>query len=491
MAKQSIIQDGFEFPQADWDGGIQLAAKVVQGQGNEGKYYLINASDIDWEGAQFSNVETSTTYNEATYETGKGDNYWYKKNDDETYSVISDTEASSYTGQLYTKTTTKLKTLISSTGKLLSILDDEFAKITAATGDLGDYVAQINSNTKAIELLNNSSTIEGSVEYKILQAISDYAKKSEVRIYDVDENSYISISENGVDDDGHQLYKISLSENFQNLLTAIGTPKSDSAEATGLFKTVDDLSDNVDKIQIVKEGTATEGYAATYTFTNADGQTTTINIPKDQFLKSVSYVAEKPSTSEGNSDSVEFPALRFEWQLDNVAITYVSVAGLVEDTTYDVKTGESFLKKETATTEGSSYVFYIDYDALKAQLETDFDFSSKIDEVKELVNKVQDSADKAQTTADSALDLAKSNKSEIGVKTNDDVIGDKVDLSEDLTLAEGDKYSLDGVTVLTAPTGGITLSSGTSYYPVSQALEETGLYKSLTEINNQLKWQII
>lgn len=117
--------------------------------------------------------------------------------------------------------------------------------------------------------------------------------------------------------------------------------------STGLVKDVEDLakkdteltdqitilSKNVDKIKVKKLTSAENGFAATYEFTDATGGTVNINIPKDQFLKSVTYVDKAPDVEEGNSTSTTFPALRFEWQFADKTITktvtYVSVSSLI------------------------------------------------------------------------------------------------------------------------------------------------------------------
>ena len=198
--------------------------------------------------------------------------------------------------------------------------------------------------------------------------------------------------------------------------------------STGLVKAVEDLtnkdtdlagqintlSGKVDKIKVEKLTTAENGFAATYKFTDAAGGTVNINIPKDQFLKGVEYVATKPEQAEGNSADIEFPALKFEWQLPEQAVTYVSVKSLVDN--YGIKEGEKYLCKE----DGSNN-FYIDFDALKtAIIGSETDEASVLGKIKAATTKaiaaestandaksVADSAASAATTASTAAEQAK------------------------------------------------------------------------------------
>lgn len=179
--------------------------------------------------------------------------------------------------------------------------------------------------------------------------------------------------------------------------------------STGLVKDVEDLtkkdtelagqittlSGKVDKIKIDKLTTADDGFAATYKFTDAVGKEVKINIPKDQFLKAVTYVADKPAKAEGNSADIEFPALKFEWQLPEQAVTYVSVKSLIDN--YGIKEGELYLKKDNSNN------FYIDFDALKTAIIGSEDTADSV------LGKIKVAADKAaaaKTAADTATSTA-------------------------------------------------------------------------------------
>lgn len=190
------------------------------------------------------------------------------------------------------------------------------------------------------------------------------------------------------------------------LESTVGKKGSGDNASTGLVKDVEDLakkdtelagqittlSGNVDKIKVEKLTTAENGFAATYKFTDATGTAVSINIPKDQFLKGVKYAATKPEPAEGNSADTEFPALRFEWQLSEQAVTYVSVKSLVDN--YGIKEGETYLKKDESNN------FYIDFDALKTAIIGSEDVADSV------LGKIKAATDKA-TTAESTANVAK------------------------------------------------------------------------------------
>ena len=185
--------------------------------------------------------------------------------------------------------------------------------------------------------------------------------------------------------------------------------------STGLVKDVEDLTkkdteltgkintltEKVNNIKVEKLTTADNGFAATYQFTNAAGDPVKINIPKDQFLKGVTYVADKPEQAEGNSASITFPALRFEWQFADEtitqAVTYVSVKSLIDN--YGIKEGEKYLKKDESNN------FYIDFDALEKALKADIIGSEDVAD--SVLGKIKAATDKA-TTAESTANAAKS-----------------------------------------------------------------------------------
>ena len=184
------------------------------------------------------------------------------------------------------------------------------------------------------------------------------------------------------------------SDNSTGLVKDVEDLKSEDTKLAGQINT---LSEKVNNIKVEKTTPESESFAATYKFTGAAGNTVNINIPRDQFLKSVTYVEKAPEASEGNSERTTFPALRFEWlfadETITQAVTYVSVKSLVDN--YGIKEGEKYLKKDTSNN------FYINFGVLKDDIigsETDAD---------SILGKIKAATDKA-TTAESTANAAKS-----------------------------------------------------------------------------------
>ena len=214
------------------------------------------------------------------------------------------------------------------------------------------------------------------------------------------------------------------------LESTVGKKGSGDNASTGLVKDVEDLTnkdtelagqinvlnENVNKIKVEKLTTAEGDFAATYQFTNAAGDTVNINIPKDQFLKSVKYVATIQDLPEGDSASIEdtdFPALRFEWQLSEQAVTYVSVKSLIGSEA-DV---DSILGKIKAATDKA--------DAAKTAAET---ATSTAKTASETASAASTAAADAAKTANAAKTTADANTTNIttntaAIKKNTDAIG--------------------------------------------------------------------
>ena len=202
------------------------------------------------------------------------------------------------------------------------------------------------------------------------------------------------------------------------LESTVGKKGSGDIASTGLVKDVEDLkskdtelvnqittlSENVNKIKVENLNTPESGsFAAIYKFTDAAGNTVNINIPKDQFLKGVKYVEKAPEVAEGNSADTTFPALRFEWQLSEQAVTYVSVKSLIDN--YGIATDEKYLKKDNSNN------FYIDFDALKLAIIGSEDAA---DSVLGKIKAAKTAADTATSTANTASTAATEAKTAAG-----------------------------------------------------------------------------
>lgn len=109
------------------------------------------------------------------------------------------------------------------------------------------------------------------------------------------------------------------------------------------------LETQVPTISLVKEQNSGD-YAAIYTFTAYNGTTTTINIPKDQFLQGVEYVATAPNGSTP-AEAELYPAMVFTWVVDTdnesvsptQATTIIPVADLVSGAETKADTALSYL----------------------------------------------------------------------------------------------------------------------------------------------------
>ena len=191
------------------------------------------------------------------------------------------------------------------------------------------------------------------------------------------------------------------SDNSTGLVKDVEDLKSEDTKLAGQINT---LSEKVNNIKVEKLNTPeSESFAATYKFTGADGIPVNINIPKDQFLKSVTYVEKAPEAPEENSPGIEFPALKFEWQLSEHAVTYVSVKSLVDN--YGIATDEKYLKKDNSNN------FFIDFDALKpAIIGSETDANSVLGKIKAATDK----ATTAENTANAASTAATEAKTAAG-----------------------------------------------------------------------------
>ena len=212
------------------------------------------------------------------------------------------------------------------------------------------------------------------------------------------------------------------------LESTVGKKGSGNIASTGLVKDVEDLvkqdtalDDKITtlsgKVNNIKVETATpesNSFAATYKFTDAAGNTVNINIPKDQFLKSVTYVADKPAEAEGNSADIDFPALKFVWQLPEQAVTYVSVKSLIDN--YGIQEGEKYLKKDNSNN------FYINFSVLKDDIigsETDeASVLGKIKAAKTTADAASTAATEAKNTATDANKVAGEAKTAAGTATS-------------------------------------------------------------------------
>ena len=249
---------------------------------------------------------------------------------------------------------------------------------TTASGDLAGDVAALQ--TKVNTLLADENTT-GSVDQKVKAAIDAYkaindplveglrtdvdANKAAVDASIADLTAKIEANEDAIADN-----KAAADAS----LAALVSKDSELEQAIADNKTAIDASladieskvENVAVYDLQPVEDPAEEWAAQYIFSK-DGETvTTINIPKDQFLKEASYVGSASAEDVAADASVVEgdPYLKFVWQLpDSQATTYVPVKELV-----DSYSGSEYINVNDV--EGGKQII-LNYDALLAQIKID------------------------------------------------------------------------------------------------------------------------
>ena len=303
----------------------------------------------------------------------------------------SDEDGMAYPGQIISVVTgSEVKVYKINNGKLEelgkgSLVTDQNPKELATT----DNVGQIIYLTKDVKVTEGSSEVTYSSGPYIVSGAGEVSKigttsaSGDIAADVAALQGRVSTLESTIGNDSTGLVK-----DVEDL-------KSKDTELAGQINT---LSENVNKIKVEKLNTPeSKSFAATYKFTDAAGNTVNINIPKDQFLKGVTYVEKAPEVQEGNSERTTFPALRFEWQLSEQAVTYVSVKSLIDN--YGIKKGELYLKKDESNN------FYIDFDALKAAIiGSETDPNSVLSKIKDATNKADNAVNKAEAASTAATE---------------------------------------------------------------------------------------
>lgn len=137
--------------------------------------------------------------------------------------------------------------------------------------------------------------------------------------------------------------KLSISDNSGLKFDANGALSIKLAENTDTFTNGIELDNGALKVaayNLRARNTVDNGYAAQYDFIVNGITTTTINIPKDQFLKNAEFVAEL-SVEDAATYGLESgkPYLKFTWQLeDEPNVTFVPVKDLI-----DTYTGSDYI----------------------------------------------------------------------------------------------------------------------------------------------------
>ena len=249
---------------------------------------------------------------------------------------------------------------------------------STASGDLASDVAALQ--TKVNTLLADENTT-GSVDQKVKAAIDAYKAINDPLVEglrsDVDANKAAvdaSLSELAGQIDANE---DAIAENkgaIEANKAAVDASLGDLAQAIEDAKSAIDASildieskiENVAVYDLQPVEDPGEEWAAQYIFTKDGATVTTINIPKDQFLKEASYVGSASADDVAADASVVEgdPYLKFVWQLpDSQATTYVPVKELV-----DSYSGSAYINVNDI--EGGKEIV-LNYDALLAQIKID------------------------------------------------------------------------------------------------------------------------
>lgn len=131
-------------------------------------------------------------------------------------------------------------------------------------------------------------------------------------------------------------------------------------------------------------------WAAQYNFTKDGSVVTTINIPKDQFLKEATFVDSATAEDKAIDDSVVVgqPYLKFTWEIElesGVSITYVPVNKLV-----DTYVGSDYITVSAGT---DNKTIALDYNKLVTDLKSDVvtDIDASIGEIADKIDVIDSS----------------------------------------------------------------------------------------------------
>ena len=131
-------------------------------------------------------------------------------------------------------------------------------------------------------------------------------------------------------------------------------------------------------------------WAAQYNFTKDGSVVTTINIPKDQFLKEATFVDSATAEDKAIDDSVVVgqPYLKFTWEIElesGVSITYVPVNKLV-----DTYVGSDYITVSAGT---DNKTIALDYNRLVIDLKSDVvtDIDASISKITDKIDVIDSS----------------------------------------------------------------------------------------------------
>lgn len=223
---------------------------------------------------------------------------------------------------------------------------------------------------------------------------------------------------------------LSYTDNKIDVVVSTAEGNSLSVDENGLYVAVPTIT--VPEYTLDSVGEPDASYAAQYQFKKDGVVLNTINIPKDQFLKSATFHA---TAEEGVTETA--PYLKFVWLLDtdsetegDQTITYVPVNDLV-----DVYTAGSYITIDANQ-------ISVDYNALKEKINTDLvaNVVTRVSAVEQNVTNLQTSVSDIKvkdvdTTAVSGINLSLT-EGKVGVSVNMDTLAAEVISKHTITAAD-------------------------------------------------------
>lgn len=228
----------------------------------------------------------------------------------------------------------------------------------AETTASGDLAADVDALKTQMNTLLASADTAGSIDNRI--KVANEALKAEVDASLGELKTAVDASVAALD--------ASIKENAAAIAGHKTTVDASLAVIDASITEIETAVENVAVYNLESVQTPEAQWAAQYNFTKDGSVVTTINIPKDQFLKEATFVDSATEEDKAIDDTVVVgqPYLKFTWEIElesGVSITYVPVNKLV-----DTYVGSDYI---TVTAGTDNKIITLDYDKLVADLKTD------------------------------------------------------------------------------------------------------------------------
>lgn len=241
---------------------------------------------------------------------------------------------------------------------------------TTASGDLATDVAALK--TQMNTLLASADTA-GSIDNRIKVANETLKAKVDASLGELKTTVDASIKANAAAIAGHK--------------TAVD---ASLAVINASIAEIETAVENVAVYNLESVQSPEAQWAAQYNFTKDGSVVTTINIPKDQFLKEATFVDSATAEDKAIDDSVVVgqPYLKFTWEIElesGVSITYVPVNKLV-----DTYVGSDYISVSAGT---DNKIIALDYNKLVTDLKSDVvtDIDASIGEIADKIDVIDSS----------------------------------------------------------------------------------------------------